>query len=246
MPPDSSRGYFVSKPPRPVSSSRSPAGLRYWRGSSPSISTENSTLSSTERQGSSTGCWKTKPTSGNGSCTGWSRMRMRAAGGRHEAGDQLEQGALAAAARPHQRDELVLADLERDVVDGRHEVASPRPIGLLDVVEADHARPRRYFRLGQQVVRVELLDRHLALELQVLRVGVARLLQPRRLELAHRHLAGGDLFGVDEAGGDLGRPQRALGVDFGMVLDAGSPRPRRSACRGTRSRRLSAWRAGTP
>src|SRR4029077_11219596 len=73
MPPDSSRGYLVSKPARPVSSSRSPAGLRYCRGSRPSISTEKSTLSSTVRQGSRTGCWKTKPTSGNGPRTGWSR-----------------------------------------------------------------------------------------------------------------------------------------------------------------------------
>ncbi len=76
MPPESSRGYLVSKPPRPVSSSRSPAGLRYWRGSSPSISTENSTLSITVRQGRSTGCWKTKPTSGKGPVTGCSRTRM--------------------------------------------------------------------------------------------------------------------------------------------------------------------------
>src|SRR5438093_827851 len=76
MPPDSSRGYFVSKPPSPVSSSRSPACLRYWRGSSPSISTEKSTLSSTERHGSSTGCWKTKPTSVNGSLTAVSRTRI--------------------------------------------------------------------------------------------------------------------------------------------------------------------------
>src|SRR2546426_11936517 len=80
MPPDSSRGYFVSKPPSPVSSSRSPACLRYWRGSSPSISTEKSTLSSTERHGSSTGCWKTKPTSVNGSLTAVSRTEQKASG----------------------------------------------------------------------------------------------------------------------------------------------------------------------
>src|SRR4029453_19094945 len=76
MPPDSSRGERAAKPGSPVSSSRSKAGLRYACGSSPSISTEKSTLSSTERHGSRTGCWKTKPTSGKGSRTAWPRMWM--------------------------------------------------------------------------------------------------------------------------------------------------------------------------
>jgi hypothetical protein len=67
-----------------------------------------------------------------------------AARGRREPGHQLEQRALAAAAGADQRDELVVGDVERDVLDGVHEVAPTRAVGLLDVVETDHRGSRSF------------------------------------------------------------------------------------------------------
>src|SRR5439155_26836478 len=61
----------------------------------------------------------------------------RAAAHRREARDQLEQGGLAAAARPYQGDELVLGDVERDALDRGDQVAATGPVGLLHALESD-------------------------------------------------------------------------------------------------------------
>jgi hypothetical protein len=75
------------------------------------------------------------------------------------------------------------------------------------------------FLLGQQVVRVDLLERHLALQLEVLGVEVARLLDPRRLELADGNLAARDLLRVHEAGGHLRGAEGAIRIHFRVALD---------------------------
>src|SRR4029453_5492318 len=73
--------------------------------------------------------------------------------------------------------------------------------------------------LGQQFVGVGLLERDLALQLEILRVEIARLLHAGWLELAERHLGAGDLLGIHEARADLRGADGAVGVHLGMVLD---------------------------
>src|ERR1700730_11913723 len=72
---------------------------------------------------------------------------------------------------------------------------------------------------GEQVVGVDLLEPHLALQLEVLGVEIARLLERGRVELAHRHLAAGDLARVHEARPHLRGAHRALRVHLGVRLD---------------------------
>ena len=87
------------------------------------ISAGSSTLSSTVRQGSSTALWNTMPRSSGGPIDRLAGRRgSRPPDGRHQAGDHLEQRALAAAARPEDGDELTLAGLQRQA-----STASVRP-----------------------------------------------------------------------------------------------------------------------
>src|SRR5260221_13703271 len=63
---------------------------------------------------------------------------------RQEAAEQVEQCALAAAARPEQREELPLPHVERDAVERQHRLAARRAIGGAHRAEGDagvgHAR----------------------------------------------------------------------------------------------------------
>src|SRR5262245_33283846 len=88
----------------------------------------------------------------------------------------------------------------------------PRMIRLMRLL-------RPLLLLGQEVVRVDLLETHLALELEVLRVEIARLLDPCRLELPNGHLAAGHLFRVHEARAHLGRADGAVRIHLGMMRD---------------------------
>src|SRR6185437_14344390 len=56
---------------------------------------------------------------------------------RQEAAKEIEQRALAAAARPEQRDELLLAHIERDAVERQHRLAARRTIGVAHRAEGD-------------------------------------------------------------------------------------------------------------
>ena len=86
---------------------RAPASL-------PASSAGSSTFCRIERHFSRTGAWKTMPMSGIGCAHGAARDGHRADGGGPEPGHDAQQGGLAAAARPHQRDELARADGERN------------------------------------------------------------------------------------------------------------------------------------
>ena len=71
MPPDSSRGSFAAKSPRPTSSQQLPARARGTSpDSAPTSSAGSSTFSRIVRHFSSTGAWNTMPTSGIGPVTG--------------------------------------------------------------------------------------------------------------------------------------------------------------------------------
>src|SRR5579875_1620582 len=61
---------------------------------------------------------------------------------RQKAADQIEQCALAAAARAEQRDELAVAHAERDVVERQDRAAARRPIDMADPVDDDLRRIR--------------------------------------------------------------------------------------------------------
>ena len=72
-----------------------------------------------------------------------------------ETRDQLEQRGLAAAARPNQRDELVLGDVERDALDRGDKVTAAGPVRFLHVLESDQdaagcAPVPRYFFAGRR------------------------------------------------------------------------------------------------
>ena len=97
--------------------------------STPVISRPNSTFSSTVRQGNADSCWNTIPIAGSVPRTGRPAIGHRAGGRLHEAADDLQQRALAAAAGPDDRDELALVDLERDLAHRprRSPSASRRP-----------------------------------------------------------------------------------------------------------------------
>ena len=60
------------------------------------------------------------------------------AGGRAvEPADQVEQGGLAGAGRPHQRDEVALRDVEREPVQHLDRLLAAH-VGLLHVADLDH------------------------------------------------------------------------------------------------------------
>src|SRR5262245_57725726 len=71
----------------------------------------------------------------------------------------------------------------------------------------------------QEVVGVQLLERHLPLQLEVLRVEVAGLFELGGGELADRHLPARDLLGEHEPRGDLSGADRAVGIDLRVVLE---------------------------
>src|SRR5215470_7470167 len=117
------------------------------------------------------------------------------------------------------------------------------------------AAPPALFLLGQQIVRVDLLEAYLALQLEVLGVEIARLLESGHLELADRHLSARDLLRVDEARPDLCGPQRSVRIHLRMMLDhvahtflevLGAERPVRALERGAQERleRLGVLRDG--
>src|SRR5262249_30903274 len=111
-------------------------------------------------------------------------------------------------------EELVLGDVERDVVECGAAVAAAGAVRLVDALEADQGpagwAATALFLRRQEIVGVDLLERHLPLEAEILRVRVTRLLEPRRLELADRDRPFHDFLGVGEAAGHTGgAPRRA-------------------------------------
>src|SRR5262249_28081292 len=63
-----------------------------------------------------------------------------------DAGDEVEERGLSGARRTHERDEVALGDVQRDVHEHRHELVAA-PVALRDVGDADDGRPvgHRYF-----------------------------------------------------------------------------------------------------
>ena len=83
MPPDSSRGYFRSKPRRPIGSSSPSAISRRFAAGTPRSSRPNVTLSSAVRHGKRPPSWKTSATcSGFGPAHGTPATSTRPASGR--------------------------------------------------------------------------------------------------------------------------------------------------------------------
>ena len=72
--------------------------------------------------------------------------RDRPACGRREPRHELQQRALAASARADERHELVVLDVQGHVLDGAHEIAATRAVGLPDRVEPDHDRAGAAYR----------------------------------------------------------------------------------------------------
>src|SRR5215831_19447898 len=221
IPPDSSRGSRLSDPPRPLSASSSSARVRYrWR-SRPSMSAENRTLSSTVRQGRSTGCWKTIPTSGKGARTRLSRTRTVPPLTGVSPATSLSRVDLPQPLGPTRVTNSFSAT--SSVMFSSARTRSPRRVRY--VFSTPWSRitiPPGCVRLllrRQEIVRVDLLERHLPLEAEVFRVRVSGLLEPRGLELSDRDRALHDLFGIDEAAGHLRGAERAVGIHLGMVLD---------------------------
>src|SRR5437764_920538 len=60
---------------------------------------------------------------------------------RQKAADEVEQGALAAAARPQQGEEFAVAHRQGDTVERQHRAAARRPISVADPVDLDVRRP---------------------------------------------------------------------------------------------------------
>jgi hypothetical protein len=88
----------------------------------------------------------------------------RAGGGRHQAADDVEQGRLAAAARPDQAEELAAPDVERGVAQGAHVMGVARLAELVrDALDPDrgalgaHARSARIARLTRSVAAASTL-----------------------------------------------------------------------------------------
>src|SRR5262249_15029202 len=59
---------------------------------------------------------------------------------RKKAADEVQQRALAAAARSEQRDELAVADLQRHIVERQHRPPLRRPIGMAHSLDANLLR----------------------------------------------------------------------------------------------------------
>ena len=152
MPPDSSRGYSVSKPAEP---GRAPADRRRacgtGAGRARASRPRRARCRAPSATGSSTGCWKTKPTSGNGSCTDLvADVNAAARSGGTRPATSFEQRALAAAARPDQRRRTRSRRPQGDVVERLHELA-PRASGRSSRRRRGGSRAAaRYFRSGSR------------------------------------------------------------------------------------------------
>ena len=108
----------VAEADRPTRSSAASTRCR-WLFSMPCASRPSATLSQTVRQGNSVGSWNTTTRDGIRSRDRSSSSRSAAGPRRFQARDQPQQGRLAAAGRPEQRDELARLDGEADVVEHR-------------------------------------------------------------------------------------------------------------------------------
>src|SRR5262249_2132522 len=179
---------------------------------------ENSMLPATVRQGRSTGCWKTIPTSGNGSRTTVSRTRILPPLTGVSPATSLSNVDLPQPLGPTRVTNSFSA--MSSVTSSSAGTRSPRRVR--EALEADQGpagwAATALFLRRQEIVGVDLLERHLPLEAEILRVRVTRLLEPRRLELADRDRPFHDFLGVDEAAGHLRGAERAVGIDLGMVL----------------------------
>ena len=170
-----------------------------------------------------------------------------AAGGRIEAADDAQDGALAGPVGPDDAEDLALADLEAQVVDGDQAAEV-----LADVLDPQEQAPRLWLRGGQSAHRLSRAGRSVALR----RVGGAsRRSPPRRMaRSAARHalVPGRHLAEAQQAPGqehDHHQHQRADDDDAahcrtaaeGLVEEAEQPRRPRSG-RASRSRRRPAPR----
>src|SRR5262249_49540047 len=61
--------------------------------------------------------------------------------GRQKAADQVEQGRLAAARRPEQRQELAWAHLEADILQSQHRTATRRAVEVVHILDDDLRSP---------------------------------------------------------------------------------------------------------
>ncbi len=127
----------------------------------PCTSAGSSTLSITVRQGSRIGFWNTMPMSrARRRHQRFRRPRSLPALARQQAGDQLEQRALAATARAHDGDEFALADRERYVVERVNPLVADRDEQLFDPGHLDHGGggPQRGRACGALHVHAVLPD----------------------------------------------------------------------------------------
>ena len=145
MPPDSSWGRLSPKPSRwTVWSSWSASAARRFRGT-PRSRRARAMLARTVSHGNSAASWNIRATR--------PRRSMRAGRGRVEAGDQVEERALAAARGADEAEQLAGLDLEGDAVQGVHR-RRPLPVHLREV--ADLQRRQR----GRRDGRGHRRDRH--------------------------------------------------------------------------------------
>ncbi len=142
IPPESSRGYFCSKPANPTMCKRSRARSRAAFVGKPTISAGSITLSMMLRQFSRSACWNTMPTSRPG-LKGVTALPIvkRAAVRLMQTRQHLEHRGLAAARRPDQRDEFSLRDIQSDVGDGK-KILVAGAVNLADVLQGDERRSR--------------------------------------------------------------------------------------------------------
>src|ERR1700722_84761 len=118
------------------------ARARLWRSaeSMRNASRPISTFSRTVSQGNSAKVWNTMATSWAGPRPAAPADRHLALAGRHEAGDDAQQGGLAAARAAEQRDDLILAQLQADVVEHQQVLAAALGIELAHMVDFDQRR----------------------------------------------------------------------------------------------------------
>ena len=134
MPPDSSCGYFCSKPGEPDQLDEAPHGRGALGRGTPWISSPWAMFRSHGAPGQDGELLKDDAAiAGRARSTGRPSSRTSPRGGRDEAGQDAEQRGLAAAARPDQREELAFGDVEVDAVERDHALARER----VDVLVAE-------------------------------------------------------------------------------------------------------------
>ena len=146
MPPESSFGYLVSNPSRPVTLISSIARFEYSSSSNPGISTGSMTLSNTFRHFGRTGAWKTIPTSGQGTRHVVTVDLHHSSGLWKKARYDLEQGGLPAAALADDGDEFLVLYVQVDIVQ-RVNVAVLRDISLIEVLDFNNRFPAHHKHL---------------------------------------------------------------------------------------------------